>query len=493
PKAAQNEPVPLSAMLTKGAVRDNLPPDDLTPLDEYVHAPDDVYQWEEIDYYNMTMIGCHTYIINFTSQTWQTPEFSTQPVWFHYLVVHVPLNFTHKDAGVMYIEGGGNDSDPPDPDSDTVILTCQIAKESGSVGALLKMIPNQPIRYFDDPEGRNKTEDESIAWTWRKYINNQSDPTVLLQFPMTKGAIRAMDTINAVVKEKDPESDVKRFMTAGGSKRGWVTWLTACIDKRVVVVSPIVLSILNFNQNLHGHYESLGGWTYVFNDYYEVNLTRELDNPSVQMMMDHIDPYSYRGRMTMPKLVFSATGDEFFMPDDSYNFFDDLKEPKYMEMMHNTNHGMIFSYLRLYKALTVYWISYLEETPKPNLTWSIERDVEGGSITLYTDTVPKEVNAYFADTMHPERRDFRWTVLNGTQPIFWNDTSELIEELDAYTYRIYMNVSDTANYRGFFINAVFEGPAVSDYDFDMTTEVNIVPPGKPFPPCVGEECYGTLV
>jgi len=27
-----------------------------------------------------------------------------------------------------------------------------------------------------------------------------------------------MDTINAVVKEKDPESDVKRFMTAGGSK-----------------------------------------------------------------------------------------------------------------------------------------------------------------------------------------------------------------------------------------------------------------------------------
>ena len=33
-----------------------------------------------------------------------------------------------------------------------------------------------------------------------------------------QGAIRAMDTVNAVVKEKDPESDVQRFLTAGGSK-----------------------------------------------------------------------------------------------------------------------------------------------------------------------------------------------------------------------------------------------------------------------------------
>ena len=46
--------------------------DDVTPLDQYVHAPDDVYRWEEIDYYNLTEIGCHTYIVNFTSQTWQT-------------------------------------------------------------------------------------------------------------------------------------------------------------------------------------------------------------------------------------------------------------------------------------------------------------------------------------------------------------------------------------------------------------------------------------
>jgi PhoPQ-activated pathogenicity-related protein len=31
-----------------------------------------------------------------------------------------------------------------------------------------------------------------------------------------------------------------------------------------------------------------------------------------------------------PKVVIQATGDEFFLPDDSYTFFDELPEPKYM-------------------------------------------------------------------------------------------------------------------------------------------------------------------
>ena len=49
--------------------------DDVSPLDEYVAAIDDVYEYEEIDYYNNTHIGCDTYVVNFTSQSWQTREY----------------------------------------------------------------------------------------------------------------------------------------------------------------------------------------------------------------------------------------------------------------------------------------------------------------------------------------------------------------------------------------------------------------------------------
>jgi PhoPQ-activated pathogenicity-related protein len=35
-------------------------------------------------------------------------------------------------------------------------------------------------------------------------------------------------------------------------------------------------------------------------------------------MADIIDPYNYRDRLTMPKLVVDSGGDEFFMLDDNW-------------------------------------------------------------------------------------------------------------------------------------------------------------------------------
>ena len=38
----------------------------------------------------------------------------------------------------------------------------------------------------------------------------------------------------------------------------------------------------------------------------------------------------YKDRLTMPKYIIDALGDEFFLPDDSNYFFDDLLGVKYM-------------------------------------------------------------------------------------------------------------------------------------------------------------------
>ena len=37
----------------------------------------------------------------------------------------------------------------------------------------------------------------------------------------------------------------------------------------------------------------------------------------------------YINRLTMPKMLISAGGDEFFLPDDSYYFWDNLLGEKY--------------------------------------------------------------------------------------------------------------------------------------------------------------------
>ena len=54
-----------------------------------------------------------------------------------------------------------------------------------------------------------------------------------------------------------------------------------------------------------------------------------------------IDPYEYRDRLIMPKMVISASGDEFFQPDDSHYFFDQLKQPKYFRLLANAEHSTV--------------------------------------------------------------------------------------------------------------------------------------------------------
>ena len=45
-----------------------------------------------------------------------------------------------------------------------------------------------------------------------------------------------------------------------------------------------------FLQNFHHMYRSLGGWTFEFEGYWLMNITRHIDDPNMQKMADIIDP-----------------------------------------------------------------------------------------------------------------------------------------------------------------------------------------------------------
>jgi PhoPQ-activated pathogenicity-related protein len=324
---------------------------------------------------------------------------------------------------------------------------------------------------------------------------NTSDPEYLLRLPMTKAAVRALDTMASFAAEKNSQVDLTKFVVAGASKRGWTTWTTGAVDKRVIGIIPIVMDLLNMQPNLHHMYRAYGGWTFAFKDYLEMNITMNLDNPKVEQLAAIVDPYSYIDRLTMPKLMICAGGDEFFQNDDSYYYWDDLQGEKYIRVLPNAEHSCAGHFASLFFDARAFYYSIMLGVPRPTLKWTMESTATGGSITLSVDTTPSEVLVYHATTLQDKRRDFR--LLIGIpdpskpipQPVIWFN-QRLGPQADG-TYIANMTLPDDGGWRAFMIQATFPGP--KDTVFEFTTQVNIVPNTYYYPDCHGAECEGHLL
>ena len=86
---------------------------------------------------------------------------------------------------------------------------------------------------------------------------------------MTKAAVRAMDTITEFLTSptapqeiQDLNSNPSQFIVAGASKRGWITWVVASVDPRIMAIVPVVFDELNSKKNLHHHFRAYGGWNF---------------------------------------------------------------------------------------------------------------------------------------------------------------------------------------------------------------------------------------
>ncbi|BFZ03771.1 hypothetical protein BsWGS_06810 [Bradybaena similaris] len=462
-----------------------------TALDDYVNTPDLYYHYRFLTTYVTPGVTVHA--LNLTSQKWKTDNVTTNPFWTHQFFIAVPTTVVYPDTAMIIIGIGDNPDKLANETDVEVARAILIARKSGSVVALIKQVPNQPIVFQDDPQKTQKYEDAILSWTWRKFYDNTSDPEILLLLAMTKAVVRGMDAVTSYVTGLTGNV-IDKFMVAGRSKRGWTTWLTAAVDKRVIAISPAVMDLLNIRENFRHHYRSLGGWTFALSDYYQNNITRQLDSPKVALFQAVVDPFAYNDRLTMPKLVVLSTGDEFFLLDNSHYFFDKLQFPKYIRFIPNASHAVGTGQLQYANLLADFYLNILEEAQMPNVSWVLSQSGTGGKISATTSSVPASVTVYYAQTADAKRRDFRLTVFDPVHgnlkenPVFWHSlnatrVSDLEYEADLHR--------PAEGWLGFFIEFTF--PGVKNTNLTVTTEVHIIPDIFPALKCSGEGCYGTLV
>src|SRR2546428_8829179 len=169
-------------------------PEDATPLDRYVAAPDPAYAWEPVR--ELQGEGCVAHVLKMTSQTWLTPNDVDRTTWWHWLTIVEPGTIT-SDIALLFIGGGNNDDGPPQGIRSTY---ARIALTTGSVVAELKMVPNEPLPVAGG-FGAPRREDRLIAFAWSKFLRG-GGPVWLPRLPMTKSAVRAMDTVSAYFEKR---------------------------------------------------------------------------------------------------------------------------------------------------------------------------------------------------------------------------------------------------------------------------------------------------
>ncbi|WP_428656378.1 PhoPQ-activated pathogenicity-related family protein [Runella sp.] len=366
-----------------------------TALKSYINNGDNTFTWELKDSFPMgdDVTG---YNLLLTSQKWRGIT------WRHQLTVLVPKENLH-DGAMLFITGGSNKEEQPNwSKADKMwIPLAGIASKNKAIVALLKQAPNQPLYG-------KLTEDALISYTLHNF-KKDGDYSWPLLFPMVKSAVKAMTAVQEFSKQT-LKHDVNGFLVTGASKRGWTTWLSAAIDdNRVKAIAPMVIDMLNMPATLEYQLKSYGEYSIQIEDYVKLEIPQSANTPQGNAITTMVDPYSYRAKLTVPKLIFIGTNDEYWTVDAIKHYYSQIPGKNMIHYVPNAGHDLGGG-AQAMEALSAFFGTTLDKKEYPTPTWNISSTKKG--INLAIKTAPSDLVDAVVWTANSTDKDFRndkWT------------------------------------------------------------------------------------
>ncbi|MGC9352402.1 MAG: PhoPQ-activated pathogenicity-related family protein [Mariniphaga sp.] len=405
---------------------------EITPenaLESYLNNNDNSFAWELYDSHELSGLKLHNLLV--TSQKWR------DYTWRHQVAVIVPEEIKY-DGALLFITGGSNKDQMPNwkkPDDSTIQMMGLVAKKNKAVVAVVFNVPNQPL--FGD-----LTEDEIISLTLHNYRNDK-DFTWPLLFPMVKSAQRAMDAVQEFSQET-LNHKINRFLVSGASKRGWTTWLTGASDPRVEAIAPMVIDMLNMPKNISYHVEAWGDYSIQIQDYVELGIAQDVNTPDGQEIVTMVDPFSYREKLTMPKLIFNGTNDEYWPADAIKHYINEIPGENYLHYVPNAGHGL-GDKKQAIQALSSFFAETLQKKEYPKCSWGFEENEQEIVVTI--DASEEELAGILLWTCDSDDRDFRDNEF----------VSKAIEPEADDQISINVNYPDSG-FRAFYIDLLYPDP-----------------------------------
>lgn len=403
-------------------------------LFNYIAKPDESYKWEKLEQKELPF-DMQKYDIKLISQTWK------DIAWDHRMSIITPKNVKNPTLVFLIITGSWSKND-----TEENMYGTAIANGIGAPVAILYDVPRQPL--FG-----GKKEDSLIAYTFTKVLETGDTEWALL-LPMTKSAVRAMDTIEQFAKQ-ELNTTVKGFVVAGGSKRGWTTWLSSAFDKRVKGICPMVYDNLNLPEQMRHQVETWGTYSEQIDDYTLLNLPQQLSDENGRKLASLIDPYTYKDKIDMPKLIVVGSNDRYWPLDAMNLYFDDLIGEKYILRVPNKGHD-VGDPVRIINDAVAFFKKVEGNLDFPKLSWNYTDSEDGLKIMIMSDQKPISVSVWTASS---DTKDFRKSV--------WQETK--IEPMGSH-YMFSLKKPEKG-YSAIFGEAVY---SYGDKEYYLSTEVRII-------------------
>lgn len=376
------------------AAQDSITP--ATALQNYLGNGDRHSHWELKDSFSLGPVKGYDLLL--TSQQWK------QYTWKHQLTILSPEK-NNYDGALLFITGGHNDKETQMPGwknsvrDDIVKQFAGIAEKNKAIVAIIRQVPNEPL--FD-----SLVEDEIISYTLHQF-KESGDYSWPLLFPMVKSAVKAMDAVQEF-SDKKLYHPVNRFVISGASKRGWTTWLTGASDRRVAAIGPMVIDILNMPVNLAHQMKAYGSYSVEIQDYVKLGIVQGMGTPDGEALVAMIDPYSYRSKLTMPKLIFMGTNDPYWVVDNVKNYLPGIPGKNLLNYTPNAGHDLNKGIVA-FPALSAFFGITMAHGAYPECSWRTAANSKRVKISVKASkAVLAGATLWYADSRDMDFRDEKW-------------------------------------------------------------------------------------
>jgi PhoPQ-activated pathogenicity-related protein len=173
----------------------------------------------------------------------------------------------------------------------------------------------------------------------------------------------------------------------------------------------VVIDTLNMRAQMPRQLKAFGAYSSRLKPYTSRGLVPIPETPEGERLLSMVDPWAYRHRLNLPKLIVNGTNDSYWATDALNLYWGDLPANKWVVYVPNAGHDLrrrdrpqSDQLNDLVEALAAFSRHQISGKPMPRLTWKHENANGNSRLLIEAKPAPRSARLWVA---HTPTRDFR--------------------------------------------------------------------------------------